>query len=56
MRCGKLAEGIKTRDWLYVTGKIIYEHNSVYRSKGPVILAEKLEPADPPEQQVATFY
>ena len=37
VRCGKLAEGVKTRDWLTVTGKIMYEYNSVYRSKGPVI-------------------
>ena len=56
VRCGKLAEGVKTRDWLTVTGKIMYEYNSVYRSKGPVILAEKIEPAQKPEQEVATFY
>ena len=56
VRCGKLAEGVKTRDWLYVTGKVMYEYNSVYRSKGPVIIAEKLEPAERAEQEVATFY
>ena len=56
VRCGKLAEGVKTRDWLTVTGKIMYEYNSVYRSKGHVILAEKIEPAQQPEQEVATFY
>ena len=56
VRCGKLAEGIKTRDWVTVTGKIMYEYNSVYRSKGPVIIAEKVEPAEKPEQEVATFY
>ena len=56
VRCGKLAEGVKTRDSLTVTGKIMYEYNSVYRSKGPVILAEKIEPAQKPEQEVATFY
>ena len=56
VRCGKLAEGINTRDWLYVTGKVMYEYNSVYRSKGPVIVAEKIERAQKPEQEVATFY
>ena len=56
VRCGRLAEGVKTRDWLYVTGKVMYEYNSVYRSKGPVIIAEKLEPAEKAEQEVATFY
>ena len=56
VRCGKLAEGINTRDWLCVTGKVMYEYNSVYRSKGPVIVAEKIERAQKPEQEVATFY
>ncbi len=47
---------VKTRDWLTVTAKIIYEYNSVYRSKGPVLIAEKAERAEPPEQVVATYY
>ena len=56
VKCGKQAAEVKTRDWLTVTGKIMYEYNSVYRSKGPVLIAEKLEPAEKPEQEVATFY
>ena len=56
VKCGQAAKGVKTRDWLYVTGKIMYEYNSVYRSKGPVLVAEKLEPAEAPEQEVATFF
>ncbi len=56
VKCGQAAKGVKTRDWLYVTGKITYEYNSVYRSKGPVLIAEKLEPAEKPEQEVATFF
>ncbi len=51
-----LLKDIKTRDWLTVTGKIIMEYNSVYRSQGPVFVAEKLERAEPPEEQVATYY
>ncbi len=51
-----LLEGIETRDWLIVTAKINIEYNSVYRSKGPVLTAEKLERAEPPEESVATFY
>lgn len=51
-----LLNDIKTRDWLTVTAKIAYEYNSVYRSQGPVLMAEKLEKAAPPEETVATYY
>ncbi len=51
-----LLDGIETRDWLMVTAKIAFEYNSVYRSQGPVLIAEKLERAEPPEDTVATFY
>ena len=46
----------QTRDWLTVTAKIAYEYNAVYRSKGPVLIAEKVERAQQPEQVVATYY
>lgn len=52
---GKIS-GVQTRDWLTVTAKIAYEYNSVYRSKGPVLVAEKAEKAVAPEQPVATYY
>lgn len=52
---GKIS-GVKTREWLTVTAKIAYEYNSVYRSKGPVLLAEKVERAEAPQQVVATYY
>lgn len=51
-----LAEDIKTREWLTVTAKINIEYNSIYRSKGPVLIAEKLERCDPPEERVVTYY
>ena len=51
-----LLNDIKTRDWLIVTAKIKYEYNSVYRTQGPVLIAEKLERAEPPEERVATYY
>lgn len=51
-----LVNDIKTRDWLTVTAKIKYEYNSVYRSQGPVLIAEKLERSDPPEERIATYY
>lgn len=51
-----LLKGVKTRDWLLVTAKIAVEYNSVYRSEGPVLHAIAAEPADPPEEAVATYY
>lgn len=51
-----LLKDIKTRDWLTVTAKIAYEYNSVYRSQGPVLIAEKIERASAPEETVATYY
>ena len=53
--CG-LIEGVKTRDWLTVTAKIAMEYNSVYRSVGPVLTALKIERAEAPEEQIATYY
>ncbi len=51
-----LLEGIKTRDWLTVTAKVRMEYSSVYRKQGPVLVAEKLERATPPEEVVVTYY
>ena len=53
--CG-LIEGVKTRDWLTVTAKIAMEYNSVYRTVGPVLTALKIERAEAPEEQIATYY
>lgn len=51
-----LITGVKTRDWLTVTAKIALEYSAVYRGEGPVLIAEKIEKADPPEQAVVTYY
>ncbi len=56
VKTGGMLPDVKTRDWVTVTGVIGIEYNSMYRSKGPVIKAVKLEYADPPEQVVATYY
>lgn len=56
VNCNNLLDGINTRDWLTVTAKVKYEYNAVYRSQGPVLVAEKLERSDPPEDIVATYY
>lgn len=51
-----LVSDVKTRDWLTVTARIEYEYNSVYRSQGPVLYAEKIERSDPPDEVIATYY
>lgn len=42
--------------WVNATVDITYKWNKMYRGKGPVLTVKSLEPADPPEQAVATFY
>ncbi len=56
VKCNDLIKDIKTREWLSVTGKIALEYNSAYKTKGPVIIAEKLERTQSPEDIVATYY
>ena len=47
---------LKTRDWLEITAKIEMQEHTMYRGKGPVLLAKKAERCTPPEEQLATFY
>ena len=56
VKCGRLGEGVQTRDWLTVTAEIVFEYNGIYRGEGPVLIAEKIERATPPEQAVVTYY
>ena len=56
VKCNGLLDGIQTRDWLTVTAKIAMEYNATYKSVGPVLIAEKLERAEPPEEVIVTYY
>ena len=47
---------LSTRDWVIVEGKVAEEYSPLYRGKGPVLNVSKLEKAEKPEQEVATFY
>ena len=49
-------EPLKTRDWVMVTARIDLEYSPIYGQKGPVLKASVLDFADPPEQEVATFF
>ena len=47
---------LKTRDWVIVEGVLSEEYSKLYRAEGPVLTVTKIEPAEPPKQEVATFY
>ncbi len=51
---GKLK--LATRDWVIVEGVLREEYSPLYRGKGPVLTVEKIERAEKPVQEVATFY
>ncbi len=47
---------LETRDWVTVEGKLCEEYSKLYRAKGPVLEVKKIERAEKPVQEVATFY
>lgn len=47
---------LKLRDWVTLTAKISIEYDKIYDDVGPVLKASALEYAEPPEQELATFY
>ena len=47
---------LATRDWVTVEGKLAVEYSKLYRGTGPVLTVEKIERAEKPQQEVATFY
>lgn len=47
---------LKMRDWINVTAKVQFQKHTIYKGKGPVLVAEKVIVCDPPEEQLATFY
>ena len=50
------ADTLASRDWLTVTGKIVFERSRLYKGKGPVLHVTEASKAEPPAQEVATFY
>ena len=47
---------LATRDWVILEGKLSEEYSKLYRARGPVLEVKKIQRADKPEQEVATFY
>lgn len=50
------ANKLKNRTWGTVTAKIELRFSKFYGRKGPVLNIISVEPAEKPEQEVATFY
>ena len=50
------AMDLQTRDWLEITAKIEFIKHTIYKGKGPVLMATHAEKCDKPEQELATFY
>lgn len=50
------ADTLASRDWLTVTGKVVFERSRLYKGKGPVLHVTEASKAEPPAQEVATFY
>lgn len=47
---------LATRDWVVLEGKLSEEYSKLYRARGPVLEVKKIQRAEKPEQEVATFY
>ena len=47
---------LQTRDWAIVEGRLNEEFSALYGGRGPVMAVSKIERAEKPTQEVATFY
>ncbi len=46
---------LRARDWVTVTAKVIVRFHTIYRGVGPVLEALEVSPAEPAQNEVATF-
>ncbi len=46
---------LKKRQWIYLTAKIKVEYAPLYKGEGPVLYAEKIEPAEEAKDKVVYF-
>ena len=49
------ADGLKPRSWVMVKAEVEVCYHSLYRGVGPILNAITVSPAEPAQQQVATF-
>ena len=50
------AETLAKGEWVELTAKVVIKWHKAYGKKGPVLQVTWLEPCDPPEEPMATFY
>ena len=50
------AQTVQNDSWHTITAKLENKYHRAYGSKGPVLTLISLEPAEKPEETVATFY
>lgn len=46
---------LKKRQWIYLTARVKLEYAPLYKGEGPVLYAEKIEPAAEPEEKLVYF-
>lgn len=54
--CWDRADEVKSDSWITLTAKLDYKFHRAYGRRGPVLTVLSVEPAEAPEQPVATFY
>ena len=49
------ADGLKPRSWVTVRAEVEVRYHNLYHGVGPILNAISISPAEPAQQQVATF-
>ena len=49
------ASSLKTREWILVEAKIEVKRHALYKGVGPVLTALRIDPAEAPAHEIATF-
>ena len=49
------ASGLAARSWVWVTATVEVKFHTLYKGVGPILTAVNVQPAEPAEQNVATF-
>ena len=50
-----IAPQLKHGQWVMVTARVEFEYDKFYRGKGPVLYASKVEPCEPPADEMVYF-
>ena len=50
-----IAPQLKHGQWVMVTARVAFEYDKFYRGKGPVLYASKVEPCEPPADEMVYF-